>query len=66
MFSALWCSVWYKNKEDGPPGPSPGSAIDVLRILEHVIMKCPLIHCYILYFEIPTIHVDNHRAKSKA
>ena len=28
MFSALWASVWSKNKGGGagPPGPSPGSA----------------------------------------
>ena len=27
IFSALWASVWSKNKGGpGPPGPSPGSA----------------------------------------
>ena len=29
FFSALWASVWFKNKGGGvggPPGPSPGSA----------------------------------------
>ena len=24
FFSALWASVWAKNRGDGPPGPSPG------------------------------------------
>ena len=25
FFSALWASVWSKNRGGGPPGPSPGS-----------------------------------------
>ena len=29
LFSALWASVWPKNKEGGP-GPSPGSATAML------------------------------------
>ena len=30
FFSALWASVWSKNKEGaGAPGPSPRSATDV-------------------------------------
>ena len=33
-FSALWASVWSKNKGEGsgPPGPSPGSATYTLRM----------------------------------
>ena len=27
FFSALWTSVWSKNRGGGPPGPSPGSTI---------------------------------------
>ena len=31
IFSALWASVWSKNKGGtGPPGPSPGSASALL------------------------------------
>ena len=44
FFSALWASVWSKNKGGlGPPGPSPGSATAAVH-LTFLLYSFPRVH----------------------